>query len=67
MTTAIIIGVAAVLLFLVLNTTVPRSRMKNQGQSRCAFCGKRLKKVTGGYAETCAHCTRVQPWAKNAV
>ncbi len=63
MTIVIVIGIFVVVGMWALSS-LSRSAYKAKGQAKCVYCGKRLKKVMGGYAQTCAHCTRVQPWAK---
>jgi len=44
-------------------SSLSRSTLKAKGQAKCVFCGKRLKKVTAGYASHCKACGREQPWA----
>lgn len=59
---AIAIGLIVVVGFWGLSSLV-RSGQKAAGHAKCVFCGKRLKKVTAGYATHCKACGREQPWA----
>jgi hypothetical protein len=62
--------VIVIVLFVVVGmwalSSLSRSKLKAQGRAKCAFCGKRLKKVMAGYAETCKACGRDQPWATSS-
>jgi len=65
MTVVIVIAIFLVVGFWALSSFA-RSAAKTQGKAKCAFCGKRLKKITAGYADHCKACGRAQPWAKTA-
>jgi len=66
MTIVFVIAIFVVVGFWALSS-LSRSALKAKGRAKCVFCGKRLKKVYGGYADHCAHCGRAMPWAKTTV
>lgn len=62
MTIVIVIVIFVVVGFWALSS-LSRSALKAKGRAKCQFCGKRLKKITAGYADHCKSCGRAQPWA----
>jgi len=63
MTVVIVVAIFLVVGFWALSS-LSRTRLKAQGRAKCTFCGKRLKKITAGYADHCKACGRAQPWAQ---
>ena len=65
MTIVIVVVMVLVIAFWAVSS-LSRSALKAKGRAKCVYCGKRLKKITAGYADHCSHCQLAQPWAAKA-
>ncbi|MEX0833595.1 MAG: hypothetical protein WD276_06960 [Actinomycetota bacterium] len=64
-----VIGIIIILLIIsAFVNSLTKSVQSAKGRRKCAFCGARLKSAARqfGYADHCAKCGRVQPWAAAA-
>jgi tRNA(Ile2) C34 agmatinyltransferase TiaS len=60
---AVIIVIMFVFVFMWGVTSLSRTAEVAKGRNKCAFCGKRLKKMGAKYATTCKACGKTQSWA----